>query len=180
VQAKWRTPSAGDDQRGAHPNPDAKAGEHSLTTQIWKTPKAAKTGQYQRDRGTKGLERPNLTGQAKNWVTPQTFDSHTFCRTLEKIQETKERGNSAGCVNLREQVHYPEMDHQAAPGTGQASSPDPTNSSTNGKPRASLKLNADWVEALMDVPPMWTDCGCSATESIPPSQPSPTSHSTGS
>ena len=40
----WRTPSHGDGKRGAHPNPDAKAGEHSLTTQVtksgWASPSA--------------------------------------------------------------------------------------------------------------------------------------------
>jgi hypothetical protein len=29
----WRTPAAADADRGAHPSPDVKAGEHSLTTQ---------------------------------------------------------------------------------------------------------------------------------------------------
>lgn len=29
-----------------------------------------------------------------------------------------------------------------------------------GSRQGSSKLSADWVEALMDVPPMWTDCGC--------------------
>jgi hypothetical protein len=28
-----------------------------------------------------------------------------------------------------------------------------------GTAKSRCKLNADWVEALMDVPAMWTDCG---------------------
>jgi len=35
----------------------------------WQTARAHESGQYQRDRGTKGLERPTLTGQAKDWQT---------------------------------------------------------------------------------------------------------------
>jgi hypothetical protein len=64
---------------------------------------------------------------------------------------------------------------RAVHGTGQTSLPDPESNSTNGNRRASLKLSADWVEALMDVPAMWTDCVCSATASIPQPQPEPLS-----
>jgi len=41
----------------------------------WPTAKAGETGQYQRDNGTKGKERPNLTGLSKAfWTTPQAHD----------------------------------------------------------------------------------------------------------
>lgn len=46
----------------------------------------------------------------KNWATPQTFDSNNLVRTPEKLAQTRAEKN-AGCMNLREQVHYPEMDH---------------------------------------------------------------------
>lgn len=37
---QWRTPAVADSDRGAHPTPDTKAGEHSLVTQVanWPTP----------------------------------------------------------------------------------------------------------------------------------------------
>jgi hypothetical protein len=46
----------------------------------------------------------------KNWATPQTFDSNNIVRTPEKLARTRAEKN-AGCMNLREQVHYPKMDH---------------------------------------------------------------------
>ena len=50
------------------------------------------------------------TCEKKNWATPQTFDSNNIVRTPEKLAQTRAEKN-AGCMNLREQVHYPEMDH---------------------------------------------------------------------
>lgn len=51
-----------------------------------------------------------LGGQVKNWATPQTFDANNLVRTPEKLAQTRAEKN-AGCMNLREQVHYPDMDH---------------------------------------------------------------------
>jgi hypothetical protein len=48
--------------------------------------------------------------EKKNWATPQTFDSNNLVRTPEKLAQTRAEKN-AGCMNLREQVHYPDMDH---------------------------------------------------------------------
>jgi len=39
----------------------------------WQTVRARESGQYQRDRGTKGLERPTLTGQVKDWQNPNSM-----------------------------------------------------------------------------------------------------------
>ena len=50
------------------------------------------------------------TYEKKNWATPQTFDSNNIVRTPEKLAQTRAEKN-AGCMNLREQVHYPRMDH---------------------------------------------------------------------
>ena len=50
------------------------------------------------------------TYEKKNWATPQTFDSNNLVRTPEKLAQTRAEKN-AGCMNLREQVHYPDMDH---------------------------------------------------------------------
>ena len=51
-----------------------------------------------------------LSTQVKNWATPQTFDHVNIVRTPEKLARTRAEKN-AGCMNLREQVHYPDMDH---------------------------------------------------------------------
>ena len=48
--------------------------------------------------------------EGKNWAPPQTFDSNNIVRTPEKLAQTRAEKN-AGCMNLREQVHYPDMDH---------------------------------------------------------------------
>jgi len=45
-----------------------------------------------------------------SWATPQAFDHVNIVRTPEKLAQTRAEKN-AGCMNLREQVHYPEMDH---------------------------------------------------------------------
>jgi hypothetical protein len=48
--------------------------------------------------------------EEKNWATPQAFDHVNIVRTPEKLAKTRAEKN-AGCMNLRKQVHYPEMDH---------------------------------------------------------------------
>ena len=46
----------------------------------------------------------------KKWATPQAFDCVDLVRSKEKLAQTRKEKN-AGCMNLREQVHYPEMNH---------------------------------------------------------------------
>lgn len=41
---------------------------------LWPTPRAHESGDYQRDRGVKGKERPTLTGAVKLWPTPCATD----------------------------------------------------------------------------------------------------------
>ena len=48
-------------------------------------------------------------GLFKNWATPQAFDAVDLVRSKEKIEQTK-REKNAGCKNLREQVHYTDLD----------------------------------------------------------------------
>jgi hypothetical protein len=50
------------------------------------------------------------THEGKNWDTPQAFDHVNIVRTPEKLAQTRAEKN-AGCMNLREQVHYPDMNH---------------------------------------------------------------------
>ena len=129
----------------------------------------------------------------KNWATPQTFDSNNLVRTPEKLAQTRAEKN-AGCMNLREQVHYPDMDHSRK--TAKAW-PTPATRDYKGansvkhcmeKPRHNTELpnavmldthldqakpntngnspvlNPDWVEQLMGLPVGWTDLDYSATE----------------
>jgi len=72
----------------------------------WATPRASATDST-RPNGKGGIP---LAAQVKNWATPQTFDSNNLVRTPEKLAQTRAEKN-AGCMNLREQVHYPDMDH---------------------------------------------------------------------
>lgn len=80
----WRTPNATDAERGAHPNPDTKAGQHSLTTEVnlasWPTPDAhSEAPNSSTNRGSKwGGNRQRLTEQGlgnvanlASWPTPQ-------------------------------------------------------------------------------------------------------------
>lgn len=184
----------------------------------WKTPKADERGQYQRDRGTKGLERPNLTGQAKGlarptprasdgeksgpnsrdgtgslhlgslavqWSTPQASNakgapgSGTTARggrqgdlvrdVLASARPTPSardvKGTNSPEHMTRDRPHMGQLPN-AVLYSGQDLSQNPDKTKTNGNRPAQSKLNADWVEALMDVPPMWTDCDYLETESI--------------
>jgi len=189
----WRTPGAMSENQarglGSHPDKRKEQGRQiNLTDQMvqfgnWKTPKADERGQYQRDRGTRGLERPNLTGQAKELARPTPRSSDSENRTT---RNTPSHGKTHGKTLAGEAASarptprnrdwkgegHPNCLPNVVHGSGPTSSPDPENSNTSGNRQESSKLNADWVEALMDVPPMWTDCGCSATASIPLRPPS--------
>jgi hypothetical protein len=133
------------------------------------------------------------TYEEKNWATPQAFDHVNIVRTPEKLAKTRAEKN-AGCMNLREQVHYPDMDHSRK--TAKAW-PTPATRDYKGansvkhcmeKPRHNTQLpnavmldtqldqakpntngnnpvlNPDWVEQLMGLPTGWTDLDYSATE----------------
>jgi len=75
--------------------------------QNWATPNIC--GNHNR-KGASKTSGDGLSTQVKNWATPQTFDSNNLVRTPEKLAQTRAEKN-AGCMNLREQVHYPDMDH---------------------------------------------------------------------
>ena len=101
----------------------------------WATPIAndAKGSDYGYSNGKKVNY---LGGQAKNWATPQTFDSNNLVRTPEKLAQTRAEKN-AGCMNLREQVHYPDMDHSRKAAKALSGHPDQENLSTSGKSQES-------------------------------------------
>lgn len=74
----WRTPNSSDDIRGVHPNPDAKAGQHSLNTQVemWATPDAcaggAESAQRKKQLGRMESGGSDLMAQSEIWQTPGT------------------------------------------------------------------------------------------------------------
>ena len=74
--------------------------------------------------------------EGKNWATPQTFDSNNLVRTPEKLAQTRAEKN-AGCMNLREQVHYPNMDHSRKGAKALSGHPDQENLSTSGRSQES-------------------------------------------
>jgi hypothetical protein len=74
--------------------------------------------------------------EGKNWATPQTFDSNNLVRTPEKLAQTRAEKN-AGCMNLREQVHYPDMDHSRKGAKALSGHLDRANLSTSGKSQES-------------------------------------------
>jgi hypothetical protein len=94
----------------------------------WPTPKAL-TGGANSQRDSRGAGGADLQ-EAVNWPTPTSRDYKD--------------GSAQSCQN----VEVNGLLGRAVHGTGQTSLPDPESNSTNGNRRASLKLSADWVEAL--------------------------------
>jgi hypothetical protein len=66
----------------------------------------------QRQEFSQRVKSAHLTRESgsSSWATPQAFDHVNIVRTPEKLAQTRAEKN-AGCMNLREQVHYPNMDH---------------------------------------------------------------------
>lgn len=99
------------------------------------TPRAEERGQYQRDRGQKGKERPTLTGIAKGWTpTPAATD----WKGIFNPETVKRRA-----LESTRGVRLPEHASRLEGNSG--------------------KLNPEWVEWLMGFPIGWTDLGDSAT-----------------
>jgi hypothetical protein len=68
VRALWPTPRTTGLDGGSNSRKAAKERDR------WPTPRAEERGQYQRDRGEKGKERPTLTGRALGYPTPTSRD----------------------------------------------------------------------------------------------------------
>jgi hypothetical protein len=66
----------------------------------------------QRQEFSQRVKSAHLTREkgSSSWATPQAFDHVNIVRTPEKLAQTRAEKN-AGCMNLREQVHYPDMNH---------------------------------------------------------------------
>ena len=80
----------------------------SMSLELWKK---WVIGQRQAYSARKKLAHRTGGSGSSSWATPTAFDSGgNLVRTPEKLVQTRVETN-AGCMNLREQVHYPEMDH---------------------------------------------------------------------
>lgn len=108
ARMQMRTPAATDAFRGAHPNPDMKAGAHSLVTQVYamqpqmlNTPCASDAAG---SRSTKGSKRQNEGGIRKQMQpTPQANDwkSGTGYEHGDKKQTPQLRHQAGGMLNPR-------------------------------------------------------------------------------
>ena len=132
-EENWATPIA-NDAKGSDYGYSSGKKVNYLGGQVknWATPRASATDST-RPNGKGGIP---LADQVKNWATPQTFDSNNLVRTPEKLAQTRAEKN-AGCMNLREQVHYPDMDHSRKGAKALSGHPDRANPSTNGRSQES-------------------------------------------
>lgn len=84
----WRTPSATDSDRGAHPHPDKQSGEHSLTTESqkagWPTPRAEDSEQTGAHRGVP--DTLNSASKLSGWPTPNWHDGRRPGADLSSTQ----------------------------------------------------------------------------------------------
>jgi hypothetical protein len=178
----WRTASATDAQRGVHPNPTKKAGQHSLNNQVsaWPTPTTRdhKDGPYCPNVPVNGL-----LGRMV-WPTPTSLSPAK--------DGNNEAGNSAGLVAIRKHAMAtwptpcamdPESDPQVvidrkkrlSESTGVYRGPAlplgsmvRTEAAFHGSSEQTEKpgaLNPEFVCWLMGYPEEWVSCGASATPS---------------
>lgn len=174
----------------------------SGSSEIWKQQVIAQRGDYSRRLNAARHSAENESSFSENWETPRVHDGeHPGQAKTNWATPTREEGRSMANVEdgrrwngthwimadgkkcqtrLTDQVKiWPTPKNAAVHGIGPTSLPDPANLSTSGSRPASLRLNSDWVEALMDVPPLWTQIptgfGSLATECIQPAPLSPTS-----
>jgi hypothetical protein len=155
----WRTPSSSDNIRGAHPEPDQKAGEHSLNTQATQFPTPAQRDyrspnlrSYQ-DRGgqMKGEQLQNFIQHA--WPTPNSSPS------APNASRTRENGRIADRINEQclETLACSLPDHlieSNGPGSSVA------------VPTSPRRLNPKFVEWLQGLPEGWTSAAPINSEAL--------------
>ncbi len=123
----------------------------------WPTPRSADShgAGYQRDRGTKGLERLSLTGQAREWPTPNTGDGTRGRQEpdgkRDPLLDTESR-DFARSHQGRETTELGQRCLNGVPGSPQRS--------------RLRRLNPYFVEWLMGWPIGWTAFGAVGTESF--------------
>ena len=161
----WRTPQAGDGQRGAQDADKRKAGGHGvrLMDQVAKFPTPLVGGANESTHGQiSGRFRDAMATAFQKWPTPRAYESS---ESMETIEARRKRTGIAQ-INLTAAVK---------------SWPTPTaNEDAAGRPGANMQkmlgnhpeirqdqdggqLNPTWVEWLMGWPLLWT-----STEPIPP------------
>jgi hypothetical protein len=130
----WATPRNNDAEKRGDIANDPRNG---LPAQAkWATPRASEATKCPNDANGK-THGATLAGMASAWPTPTSRDYKD--------------GSAQSCQNVPVNGLLGRFVHS----TGQTSLPDQANSSTNGNRPESLKLNADWVCSLMDVPIDW-------------------------
>lgn len=91
----WGTPTVNDAKNSLT---ESQRGRGTLTAHLvermWPTPRAHEVGNYTRDHGQKGSERPTLTGAVKLWPTPRTAG---MCGGTGNWEQLKEK-----CENMEE------------------------------------------------------------------------------
>lgn len=121
-------------------------GESSLLP----TPRANERGQYQRDQGKMGKERPTLTGVVKGWLpTPRATDGSHGGRITPR--KGREGGTLVEAISIR---MYPTPRADGRDNAGGS------NSRRSAKKRGTYigrALNPQFVEWLMGFPIGWTD-----------------------
>lgn len=154
----WGTPRV--TTNGGHPSPEVTGKGSRLENQVsnWPTPSVHDTkganGSEQMSKERPHMDQlPNavIHGQ-NNWATPGCGTPNQL-RGLD-VHPDKRRAKGRQ-VNLTDQMV-------------QFGQPDLDNFNTTGNPHASQVLNADWVETLMGVPKMWSDCDYLEMESCQP------------
>ncbi len=155
---------------------------------LWPTAKAGETGGYQRDNGTKGKERPNLTGLSKQWSTPRSSANenrttkhapshgHGHGRTLagdamtanwptpasrdfKGTNDVAHLENGTGRLHLDQLPNFVKF-HFSHPAPATLTDGGTSSPETPSSPR---RLNPRFVEWLMGWPVGWTDCASPVT-----------------
>lgn len=92
----WRTPNSTDGERGDHPSPDTKAGQHSLTTEAsvagWPTPNTP-TGGPNSKRKERGAGGPDLDESATlaGWPTPAASEAGVSEEMVRKGEDDQRK-----------------------------------------------------------------------------------------
>lgn len=154
AQRTWKTPQVNDAE--GYTNNIRDDHQNMLTAQVkaWPTPRASERGSCEAEKKRNSPDLRTIASLESARPTPTNRD-YKGINSENSINRADGKSRTDQLPNC---VHY----------TGRPSSPDPDKGNTNGNRQGSLQLSADWVEALMDVPAMWTDCGCSETAYTPP------------
>ena len=158
----WRTPSATDADRGVHPSPDPKAGDHSLNNQAstapWPTPRTPTGGAESAERKQE-LGRTESGGGDLQAVAQLAGWPTCSARDWKDTPGMATTGtNPDGSLRTR----LDQLPRVAALGIGSTSYPASTE-----KRGALNPAHSRW---LMGCPPEWCDCAVTAMQSFPRSR----------